>query len=79
MKCHTVFVVLFVAHMHRYVRHTDMYESSLAVSFLEPIPECDVEQWNKDFMQRSEELYDAMMDSRWEPIDSVNSPIPSLS
>ncbi|XP_040026589.1 tRNA selenocysteine 1-associated protein 1-like isoform X2 [Gasterosteus aculeatus] len=45
----------------------------------EPIPECDVEQWNKDFMQRSEELYDAMMSCHWEPLDSVNSPIPSLS
>ncbi|XP_034052143.1 tRNA selenocysteine 1-associated protein 1-like isoform X2 [Gymnodraco acuticeps] len=45
----------------------------------EPIPECDVEQWNKDFMQRSEELYDAMMSSHWEPMDSFTSPIPSFS
>lgn len=45
----------------------------------EPIPECDVDQWNKDFMQRSEEFYDAMMNCHWEPLDSVNSPIPSLS
>ncbi|XP_037314391.1 tRNA selenocysteine 1-associated protein 1-like isoform X2 [Pungitius pungitius] len=45
----------------------------------EPIPECDVQQWNLDFMQRSEELYDAMMSCHWEPLDSVNSPIPSLS
>uniref|UniRef100_A0A3B4ZSD1 tRNA selenocysteine-associated protein 1 n=1 Tax=Stegastes partitus TaxID=144197 RepID=A0A3B4ZSD1_9TELE len=44
-----------------------------------PIPECDVELWNKDFMQRSEELYDAMMTCHWEPLDSVDSPIPSLS
>uniref|UniRef100_A0A3P8SGL0 tRNA selenocysteine-associated protein 1 n=1 Tax=Amphiprion percula TaxID=161767 RepID=A0A3P8SGL0_AMPPE len=46
---------------------------------LSPIPECDVELWNKDFMQRSEELYDAMMTCHWEPLDSVDSPIPSLS
>lgn len=45
----------------------------------EPIPECDVEVWNKDFMQRSEELYDAMMNCHWEPLDSVDSPISSLS
>ncbi|KAM6920734.1 tRNA selenocysteine 1-associated protein 1-like isoform 1-T1 [Lycodopsis pacificus] len=45
----------------------------------EPIADCDVEQWNKDFMQRSEELYDAMMGCRWEPLDSVSSPIPALS
>lgn len=47
--------------------------------FLEPIPECDVDLWNKDFMQRSEELYDAMMNCHWEALDSVDSPIPSVS
>ncbi|XP_068604524.1 tRNA selenocysteine 1-associated protein 1-like isoform X2 [Brachionichthys hirsutus] len=45
----------------------------------ELVPECDVEQWNKDFMQRSEELYDAMMDCHWEHLDSVESPIPASS
>uniref|UniRef100_A0A3Q0QWA6 tRNA selenocysteine-associated protein 1 n=1 Tax=Amphilophus citrinellus TaxID=61819 RepID=A0A3Q0QWA6_AMPCI len=47
--------------------------------FPEPIPECDVDLWNKDFMQRSEELYDAMMNCHWEPVDCVDSPIPSIS
>uniref|UniRef100_A0A3Q2VWH0 tRNA selenocysteine-associated protein 1 n=1 Tax=Haplochromis burtoni TaxID=8153 RepID=A0A3Q2VWH0_HAPBU len=46
---------------------------------VEPIPECDVDLWNKDFMQRSEELYDAMMNCHWEALDSVDSPIPSFS
>ncbi|XP_029930417.1 tRNA selenocysteine 1-associated protein 1-like isoform X2 [Myripristis murdjan] len=45
----------------------------------EPIPEYDVDQCNRDFMQRSEELYDAMMDCHWQPLDSITSPIPSLS
>lgn len=45
----------------------------------EPIPECDVDLWNKDFMQRSEELYYAMMNCHWEALDSVDSPIPSFS
>uniref|UniRef100_A0A8C7Y0U5 tRNA selenocysteine-associated protein 1 n=1 Tax=Oryzias sinensis TaxID=183150 RepID=A0A8C7Y0U5_9TELE len=45
----------------------------------EPIPECNVEQWNKNYMERSEELYDALMNCHWEPLDSVDSPIPSLS
>nr|XP_057917344.1 tRNA selenocysteine 1-associated protein 1-like [Doryrhamphus excisus] len=43
------------------------------------IQECNVDQWNEDFMQRSEELYDALMDSHWEPLDSYDSPIPPLS
>ncbi|KAM9718426.1 tRNA selenocysteine 1-associated protein 1-like isoform 2-T2 [Menidia menidia] len=45
----------------------------------EPIPDCDVDQWNRDFMQRSEELYEAMMSSHWLPLDCVDSPIPPLS
>ncbi|XP_061587955.1 tRNA selenocysteine 1-associated protein 1-like [Cololabis saira] len=45
----------------------------------EPISECDVELWNKEFMQRSEELYDAMMNCHWEALDSVDSPIPPSS
>lgn len=45
----------------------------------EPIPECDVEQWNKHFMLQSEELYDALMDCHWEPLDSIESPIPPCS
>ena len=36
--------------------------------FTEPIPECDVEQWNKDVMQRR-------MISHSEPMDSITSPI----
>lgn len=47
--------------------------------FAESIPECDVEEWNRDFVERSEELYEALMGSRWEPLDSVDAPIPSLS
>lgn len=54
-------------------------EWGFALLFLEPIPECDVDLWNKDFMQRSEELYDAMMNCHWEALDSVDSPIPSFS
>lgn len=38
-----------------------------------------MEQWNRDFMERSEEFYDALIKSQWEPLDSVDAPIPSLS
>ncbi|CAN9503356.1 unnamed protein product [Ophioblennius macclurei] len=44
----------------------------------ETISECDIDVWNKDFMQRSEELYDAMMNSQWESLDSDVS-VPTLS
>ncbi|CAL8321881.1 unnamed protein product [Arctogadus glacialis] len=39
----------------------------------------DVLQANRDFMEHSEELYEAMMDCQWEPLDTITSPIPSLS
>ncbi|XP_072297027.1 tRNA selenocysteine 1-associated protein 1-like [Eucyclogobius newberryi] len=43
----------------------------------EPLGVCDVDQWNKDFMQRSEELYEALMNCHWEPLDSMDLPAPS--
>lgn len=60
-------------------RHSQSGDLHCGFFFLEPIPECDVDLWNKDFMQRSEELYDAMMNCHWEALDSVDSPIPSFS
>lgn len=53
--------------------------SQLLMCFTESIPGCDVEQWNKDYMERSEEFYDALMNSNWEPLDTVDAPIPSMS
>ncbi|KAI8501572.1 tRNA selenocysteine 1-associated protein 1 [Branchiostoma belcheri] len=42
----------------------------------DPNPPLNIEEMNKEFMQRSEELYEAMEASRWQPLDSVTSPIP---
>ncbi|CAB1418533.1 unnamed protein product [Pleuronectes platessa] len=42
----------------------------------DPTSACDVDQWNKDFMQRSEELYDAIMDCQWDSVDSTITFIP---
>ncbi|KAG7526733.1 tRNA selenocysteine 1-associated 1-like isoform X1 [Solea senegalensis] len=44
----------------------------------DPTAGCDVDQWNRDFMQRSEEFYDAMMNCHWESPDSLDSIDPSL-
>ncbi|XP_029427776.1 tRNA selenocysteine 1-associated protein 1-like isoform X2 [Rhinatrema bivittatum] len=43
----------------------------------EPLPKLDVEEANKQFMARSEELYNALMDCHWQPLDSVSSEIPA--
>ncbi|XP_024408159.2 putative uncharacterized protein C6orf52 homolog isoform X2 [Desmodus rotundus] len=36
----------------------------------------NIEELNKDFMAKSEELYDSLMDCHWQPLDTVHSKIP---
>ncbi|KPP65146.1 tRNA selenocysteine 1-associated protein 1-like [Scleropages formosus] len=42
----------------------------------DPNPLLDVDTLNKQYMERSEELYDSLMDCHWQPLDSVTSDIP---
>ncbi|KAL4657110.1 tRNA selenocysteine 1-associated protein 1-like [Arapaima gigas] len=42
----------------------------------DPNPLLDVDALNKQFMERSEELYDSLMDCHWQPLDSITSDIP---
>uniref|UniRef100_A0A8C9VRZ8 tRNA selenocysteine-associated protein 1 n=1 Tax=Scleropages formosus TaxID=113540 RepID=A0A8C9VRZ8_SCLFO len=46
------------------------------ISLLDPNPLLDVDTLNKQYMERSEELYDSLMDCHWQPLDSVTSDIP---
>ncbi|XP_040839927.1 putative uncharacterized protein C6orf52 homolog [Ochotona curzoniae] len=39
----------------------------------------NVEALNKEFMAKSEELYDLLMNCHWQPLDSVESNIPDNS
>ncbi|XP_030075747.1 tRNA selenocysteine 1-associated protein 1 isoform X1 [Microcaecilia unicolor] len=43
----------------------------------EPLPKLDIEEANKQVMAQSEELYNALMDCHWQPLDSVSSEIPA--
>ncbi|KFQ17242.1 tRNA selenocysteine 1-associated protein 1-like, partial [Merops nubicus] len=36
----------------------------------------DIEEMNRQFMEKSEELYDSLMNCHWQPLDSVTSEIP---
>ncbi|KAG8143205.1 putative tRNA selenocysteine 1-associated protein [Naja naja] len=38
-----------------------------------PMPQTDVSEANKQFMEQSEELYDALIECHWQPLDSVSS------
>lgn len=42
------------------------------------MPQLDVTEANKEFMEQSEELYDALMDCHWQPLDTVSSEIPAM-
>lgn len=44
----------------------------------DPMPQLDVTEANKEFMEQSEELYDALMDCHWQPLDTVSSEIPAV-
>ncbi|XP_032103470.1 tRNA selenocysteine 1-associated protein 1, partial [Sapajus apella] len=46
--------------------------------FSDPMPQLDVTEANKEFMEQSEELYDALMDCHWQPLDTVSSEIPAM-
>ncbi|XP_062843553.1 tRNA selenocysteine 1-associated protein 1-like [Trichomycterus rosablanca] len=41
----------------------------------DPNPPVDVEVLNREYMERSEELYDSLMNCCWQPLDSVTSEI----
>ncbi|XP_054448085.1 putative uncharacterized protein C6orf52 homolog [Pteronotus mesoamericanus] len=36
----------------------------------------NIEELNKEFMVKSEELYDSLMNCHWQPLDTVHSKIP---
>ncbi|NWY40147.1 TSP1L protein, partial [Sylvia atricapilla] len=45
--------------------------------FADPQLYLDVDEMNRQFMETSEELYDALMNCHWQPLDTVTSDIPS--
>ncbi|KAL8220417.1 UNVERIFIED_CONTAM: tRNA selenocysteine 1-associated protein 1 [Gekko kuhli] len=44
----------------------------------DPMPQMDVGEANKQFMDQSEELYDALIECHWQPLDSVSSEIQAV-
>lgn len=46
--------------------------------FSDPMPQMDVSEANKQFMDQSEELYDALIECHWQPLDSVSSQIQAV-
>uniref|UniRef100_W5N6H4 tRNA selenocysteine-associated protein 1 n=1 Tax=Lepisosteus oculatus TaxID=7918 RepID=W5N6H4_LEPOC len=45
----------------------------------DPALHMDIDTLNRQFMERSEELYDSLMNCHWQPLDSVTSEIPAVA
>ncbi|XP_053547244.1 tRNA selenocysteine 1-associated protein 1 [Bombina bombina] len=62
------------------------YTQTTGQAYEEPVTELveeytlqlDVEEANKQYMEQSEEFYDALIDCHWQPLDTVSSKIPAL-
>ncbi|KAI1902159.1 hypothetical protein AGOR_G00041830 [Albula goreensis] len=57
----------------------EFFEDSAEEAVEDPNLQTDVDTLNKQYMERSEELYDSLMNCHWQPLDSVTSDIPALS
>lgn len=55
----------------------DFSEDALEEPVEDPQPMTDVDALNRQYMDRSEELYDSLMQCHWQPLDSVTSAIPA--
>lgn len=42
------------------------------------MPQMDVSEANKQFMEQSEELYDALIECHWQPLDSASSELQAV-
>ncbi|XP_075462298.1 tRNA selenocysteine 1-associated protein 1-like [Ascaphus truei] len=61
-----------------YTQSTSQTQEQLGDDALEdPMPQVNVTEANKQFTKQSEELYDALMECHWQPLDTVSSQIPS--
>lgn len=45
----------------------------------DPNPQVDVEELNRQYMERSEELYDSLMECHWLPMDTITSDISMMN
>ncbi|PNJ71104.1 C6orf52 isoform 6 [Pongo abelii] len=63
-----------------YLKLTDLSNSlvsaSQSVGVTDPHLHLNIEESNQEFMVKSEELYDSLMNCHWQPLDTVHSEIP---
>ncbi|XP_057592972.1 putative uncharacterized protein C6orf52 homolog [Hippopotamus amphibius kiboko] len=55
---------------------TALAENQDEDSLEDPNLRLNIEELNKEFMVKSEELYDSLMNCHWQPLDTVHSEIP---
>lgn len=55
---------------------TSLAENQDEDSLEDPNLHLNIEELNKEFMVKSEELYQSLMNCHWQPLDTVHSEIP---
>ncbi|XP_055247283.1 putative uncharacterized protein C6orf52 homolog isoform X1 [Gorilla gorilla gorilla] len=53
-----------------------LVSASQSVGVTDPHLHLNIEESNQEFMVKSEELYDSLMNCHWQPLDTVHSEIP---
>uniref|UniRef100_A0A2I3GZR4 Chromosome 6 open reading frame 52 n=1 Tax=Nomascus leucogenys TaxID=61853 RepID=A0A2I3GZR4_NOMLE len=53
-----------------------LVSASQSVKVTDPHLHLNIEESNQEFMVKSEELYDSLMNCHWQPLDTVHSEIP---
>ncbi|XP_043921282.1 serine/threonine-protein kinase WNK2-like isoform X5 [Protopterus annectens] len=53
-------------------------ETTAVPEYIDPDPPIDIIAMNTDFMGRSEEIYDVLMNCHWQPLDTAMSGIPAV-
>lgn len=59
-----------------YVLSNCLFFSCALLASADPNLPLNIEELNKEFMVKSEELYDSLMNCHWQPLDTVYSKIP---
>uniref|UniRef100_A0A2K5HH70 tRNA selenocysteine 1-associated protein 1 C-terminal domain-containing protein n=1 Tax=Colobus angolensis palliatus TaxID=336983 RepID=A0A2K5HH70_COLAP len=55
---------------------TSLVSASQSIGVTDPHLHLNIEESNQEFMVKSEELYDSLMNCHWQPLDTVHSKIP---
>ncbi|KAJ8306582.1 hypothetical protein KUTeg_017127 [Tegillarca granosa] len=63
---------------YNYYNSHSYYNQYYSNDSVKPELEVDVDRYNRDFMEQSEEIFEALENSRWTPLDSIMAKIDEI-